>query len=125
MRSPDLRYSIFVVPKDAVIEGKGKVRGAVKGRKRDRVLVLNRVSQSIVDARRGKHPTHVFAYRDHPLQTMSNTAWQGGRRKAGLEDATSPTRAYTTCGTRLGCGCARRTSARVRSRTSCGISIEP
>ena len=87
MRSPDLRYSIFVVPKDAVIEGKGKVRGAVKGRKRDRVLVLNRVSQSIVDARRGKHPTHVFAYRDHPLQTMSNTAWQGGRRKAGLEDA--------------------------------------
>jgi hypothetical protein len=39
VRSPDLRYSIFVVPKDAVVEGKGKVRGAVKGRKRDRVLV--------------------------------------------------------------------------------------
>jgi integrase len=86
VRSPDLRYSIFVVPKDAVVEGKGKVRGAVKGRKRDRVLVLNRVSQSIVDARRGKHPTHVFAYRGHPLQTLRNTAWQRGRKKAGLED---------------------------------------
>jgi integrase len=86
VRSSDLRYSIFVIPKDTVIDGKGKVRGAVKGRKRDRVLVLNRVSQSIVEARRGKHTTHVFAYRGHSVQTMSNTAWQSGRRAAGKED---------------------------------------
>jgi integrase len=86
VRSPELRYSIFVVPKDAVIDVKGKVRGAVKGRKRDRVLVLNHVSQSIVEARRGKHLTHVFAFRGAPVQTMSNTAWQNGRRKAGKED---------------------------------------
>src|SRR5438105_3937331 len=86
VRSPELRYSIFVVPKDTVIDVKGKVRGAVKGRKRDRVLVLNRVAQSIVEARRGKHPTHVFAFRARPLQTMSNTAWQNGRREAGKED---------------------------------------
>ena len=33
VRSPDQRYSIFVVPKDAVINGKGKVRDAVKGRR--------------------------------------------------------------------------------------------
>jgi integrase len=84
--NPELRYSIFVVPKDTLIEGKGKVRGAVKGRKRNRVLVLNRVAQSIIEARRGKHPTHVFAYRKHPIQTMSNTAWQDGRREAGKED---------------------------------------
>lgn len=86
VRSPDLRYSIFVIPKDAVIEGKGKVRGAVKGRKRDRVLVLNRVSQSVLESRRGQHATHVFSYRSHPVQTMSNTAWQNGRRAAGEED---------------------------------------
>ena len=86
VRSPDLRYSIFVVPKDAVINGKGKVRGAVKGRKRDRVLVLNRVSQSVIDARRGKHPQYVFAFRGHLVQTMSNTAWQNARRKAGKQD---------------------------------------
>ena len=49
VRSPELRYSIFVVPKDTVINVKGKRRGAVKGRKRDRVLVLNRVAQSIVE----------------------------------------------------------------------------
>jgi integrase len=69
-----------------VIDVKAKVRGAVKGRKRDRVVVLNRVSQSVVEARRGKHPTHVFAFRSAPVQTMSNTAWQSGRRKAGKED---------------------------------------
>ena len=86
MRSPELRYSIFVVPKDTVIEVKGKVRGAVKGRKRNRVLVLKRVAQSIIEARRGKHPTHVFAHRKRALQTMSNTAWQNGRRKAGKEE---------------------------------------
>ncbi len=51
------------------------------------MLILNRVSQSIIEARRGKHSTHVFAYRDHPIQTMSNTAWQNGRRDAGKEDA--------------------------------------
>jgi hypothetical protein len=49
--------------KDTVIYGKGKVRGAVNGRKRDRVLVLNPVSQSIVAARRGKHATHVVGMR--------------------------------------------------------------
>jgi len=48
---------------------RGKVRGTVKGRKRDRVLVLNRVSQSNVDARRDKHRTHVFAFRARPVQT--------------------------------------------------------
>jgi integrase len=73
------------VPKDAVIDVKGKVRGVVKGRKRDRVMVLNHVAQSIVEARRDKHRTHVFAFRAHPVQTMNNTAWQNGRREAGKE----------------------------------------
>jgi integrase len=48
--------------------------------------VLNRAAQSIIETRRGKHPTHVFAYCKQPLQTMSNTAWQNGRREAGKED---------------------------------------
>lgn len=69
-----------------MINGKGKVRGAVKGRKRDRVLILNRVSQSIIEAQRGKHPQNVFAFRGHFVQTMGNTAWQNARRQAGKED---------------------------------------
>ena len=31
VRSPELRYSTFVVPKDAVIDAKGKVRGGREG----------------------------------------------------------------------------------------------
>ncbi len=65
---------------------KRRTRRAVKGRKRDRVLILNRVSQSIVEARWGEHPTHVFAFRNEPVQTLSNTAWQNGRRKAGEDE---------------------------------------
>lgn len=74
MRSPELRYSILVVPKDTVIDVNGKVRRAVKGRKGDRVLVLHRIAQSIVQARRSKHPTHVFAFRARHVRTMSNSA---------------------------------------------------
>jgi len=122
VRSPELRYSIFVVPKNTVIDVKGKVRGAVKGRKRDRVLVLNRVAQSIVEARRGKHPTHVFAFRARPVQTMSNTAWQHGRREAGKEDPyLADLRVHDlrhTVGMRL-----REANVRERlSRTSSGMS---
>ena len=46
----------------------------------------NRVSQSVIDAHRGKHPQYVFAFRGHLVQTMSNTAWQNARRKAGKQD---------------------------------------
>ena len=105
-----------------MIDGKGKVRGAVKGRKRDRVLVLNRVSQSIVEARRGKHPTHVFAFRGHPVQTMSNTAWQNGRREAGKEDPYLADLRVHDLRHTWECGCARRMCARTLSRTSSGMS---
>ncbi len=32
------------------------------------------------------HTTHVFASLSHPIRTMSNTAWQNGRRAAGKEN---------------------------------------
>ena len=84
--------SIFVVPKQHV-KGEEENIG-------DRVLVCNDVSQSIIESMRGKHETHVFVYRRekatrihseprmayHPIETMSNTAWQNARIKAGLGD---------------------------------------
>lgn len=89
---PQLGVSVFVVPADHV---KGEA-----GKKSDRVLVCNTVSQSIIERQRGKHETHVFVYRRErtknfdqdpvmpyrPIDTMNNTAWQNGRKKAGLED---------------------------------------
>jgi integrase len=74
----ELGFSVFVVP-----------RRYVKGRKRDRVLVCNSVAQSIIESCRGEHPEFVFPYRQgkagklHAIETMNNTAWQKGRRRAG------------------------------------------
>jgi hypothetical protein len=39
----------------------------------------NRVSQSIVEVRRGKPRDTRLAYRGHPIQTISNIASQNGR----------------------------------------------
>lgn len=89
---PQLGISVFVVPKE-------HVKGEEK-RKTDRVLVCNTVAQSIVERQRGKHETHVFVYRRErvknkhlepkmayrPVEVMNNTAWQNGRKKAGLGD---------------------------------------
>lgn len=89
IKIPELGISVFEVPKQHV-----------KGRKRTRVLVCNSVAQSIIDACRGMHKTHVFVWRRErvknldkvpampyrPIQVMNNTAWQNGRKAAGLGD---------------------------------------
>jgi integrase len=51
----------------------------------DRLVVLNRIATSVVEARRGKHETHVFTYRGKPVTRMLNSAWMRARDKAGLE----------------------------------------
>jgi integrase len=85
----DVRCSVFEVPKQYV-----------KGRKSMGYLVCNSVAQNIIEAARGQHDEFVFVWRRErvknldkepvmpyqPVQTMNNTAWQTGRRKAGLND---------------------------------------
>lgn len=84
--------SVFIVPKQYV-KGQKKYIG-------DRVLVCNDVAQSVIEAMRGKHATHVFVYRRErvkrsdlepimpyrPVQTMNNIAWQNARLGAKLGD---------------------------------------
>jgi len=50
----------------------------------DRLIVLNRVAQSVIESARGKHPTSVFGFRGHPVTSMLNTAWMRARDIAGL-----------------------------------------
>jgi integrase len=81
IKVPELGISVFEVP-----------RVHVKGRKRSRLVVCNRVAQSIIESVRGEHPEFVFVFRGHgrkepgPIQTMNNTAWQRAREEAGLRD---------------------------------------
>jgi integrase len=64
---------IFVLP-----------RGRNKNRKVKRVLFLNSIARSVVDACRGDHPEYVFAYRGHPVTRVVNKAWMRAREAAGL-----------------------------------------
>lgn len=89
IKVPELGISVFEVPREHV-----------KGRKRTRVVICNSVAQSVIEAVRGQHKDFVFVYRRErvkntaqppvmpyrPIETMNNTAWQRGRREAGLGD---------------------------------------
>ncbi len=52
VKVPALATMVFIVPGARVKNGD------------DRLVVLNRIARSIIEARRGLHPTHVFAFRD-------------------------------------------------------------
>ena len=64
---PELETSVFIIPGQYVKNGD------------DRLVVLNRVALAVVDARRGRHPMHVFTYRGTPITHMLNGAWRRGR----------------------------------------------
>lgn len=69
---PALDTAVFIVPGEHV-----KNAG-------ERLIVLNRIARSVVAARRGKHETHVFAYRGRPVARMLNSGWKTARERAGL-----------------------------------------
>ena len=50
----------------------------------ERLIVLNDIAKSIVNSRRGKHPTHVFAYKGKPVTRMLNSSWCRVRKAVGL-----------------------------------------
>lgn len=77
---PELETSVFILP-DWVTKNN-----------EERVVVLNSVARSVVDAQRGKHPARVFTcpqgnkkrgtYRLEPLKKIYNSAWTGARERA-------------------------------------------
>lgn len=50
----------------------------------ERVVVLNRIAQNVVDSRRGIHPDYVFTFRGEPVQKLRTSAWRRNWEKAGL-----------------------------------------
>jgi len=72
VRVPELATTLFIVPGQDVKNGD------------DRLVVLNRIAASVVNAQRGKHTTHVFTYKGRPVLRMLNSAWVRARTKAGL-----------------------------------------
>jgi integrase len=69
---PQLGTSVFIVPREHVKNGD------------ERLVVLNRVARSVVEARRGSDPVHVFTYEGHTITRMLTSGWLRARKKAGL-----------------------------------------
>ncbi|MBF0254994.1 MAG: tyrosine-type recombinase/integrase, partial [Gammaproteobacteria bacterium] len=69
---PQLGTSVFLVP------------GSLVKNVDERLIVLNQVARSVIDAQRGTHPTHVFHFRGKPVGHMLNSAWKLARARAGL-----------------------------------------
>ncbi len=59
----ELGTSVFIIPEERVKNGE------------ERLLVLNRVANSVVEEVRGEHPEYVFTYRGQPVTAMNNTGW--------------------------------------------------
>jgi integrase len=70
---PELATSIFIIPGPRVKNGD------------ERVVVLNRIARSVVEARRGQHVTNVFTFGCAPVKHMLNSAWRKARARAGLD----------------------------------------
>ena len=73
VRVPPLKTFVFIVPGEFVKNGD------------ERLVILNDIAKSVVNARRGKHPTHVFAYKGKPIVRMLNSSWCRVRKILSLE----------------------------------------
>jgi integrase len=69
---PELGTSVLIIP------------GSEVKNNDNRLVVLIKIAGSVVKARRGEHPTHVFSFRGKPIDHMSNSGWRRSRVKAGL-----------------------------------------
>jgi len=69
---PERNTSVFLIP------------GTRVKNREDRLVVLNRVAQSVIDAARGQHPERVFTFKGAPVTTINNSGWKRARIKVDL-----------------------------------------
>lgn len=91
---PELGGSVFLIP--GSFGGRTENSGVKNGD--DRLVILNKVAKSVVDAQRGADPVYVFGYNgkghvrgsDTVLDRMNGHAWRKARRRAAqrYEDET-------------------------------------
>lgn len=72
LKLPELNASVFIIPGAAVKNGE------------DRLVVLNKITQALINEARGEHPEYVFTYKGNPITRMLNSGWKRARQKANL-----------------------------------------
>lgn len=75
---PELSTSVFLIPHD--FGGVRQNSGVKNGE--DRLVVLNDVAKSIIEAQRGLHKIWVFPYKGNRLAKMNSSAWKHARVRA-------------------------------------------
>jgi integrase len=72
VKVPELETSVFIIPGQRVKNGD------------ERLVVLNRIARSVVEARRGIHQSYVFTFGEAPISRMITSGWKRARVRAGL-----------------------------------------
>jgi len=72
VRVPELNTLVFIIPGERV-----------KNRE-DRLVVLNRIAESVVEDVRDIHPDYVFTYKGRPVKNINNSSWKRVRKEVGL-----------------------------------------
>ena len=72
VKVPEIEAFVFIIPNTEVKNGE------------ERLVVLNRIARSVVDAQRGRHQTHVFTYKGRPIYRMLTSSWKRARQRANL-----------------------------------------
>jgi len=75
VKVPQLETFVFIIPGSFVKNGD------------DRLVVLNDVAKSVVNAKRGNDRSYVFTYEGKPIQRMLNSSWCRVRKEIGLQQA--------------------------------------
>ena len=72
MKVPELDTSVFIIPGAGVKNGE------------DRLVVLNKIAQSVIEEARGMHHEYVFVDAGKLILRILNSAWKRARKKANL-----------------------------------------
>jgi integrase len=73
VKVPELKISVFIIPGTFVKNGD------------ERLVVLNRVAQCVIEDIRVQNDEYVFTYRGKPVLRMMDSAWLKARNATGLE----------------------------------------
>lgn len=69
----ELNTSVFLIP-DYLVKNR-----------EERLVVLNKVTLSVINEARGQNPDFVFTYKGKPITSINNSAWKRCRESVGLK----------------------------------------
>lgn len=72
VKLPEIGVSVFIIPSVLVKNGE------------DRLVVLNKIAQLVIDKLRGQNSEYVFNYKGKPISRMLNNAWKNARKRVNL-----------------------------------------